>query len=154
MIFALNFLIRRFWCMNFIYSLCKSMFYGQVKRFIQWIALFIIWASGARFNLQQNFQFLFRFKPTPLRKMFVTLCRRLYHNRVMSFYILFHQGPIKTLKNIPTKAVNKTNDSCVDCPLMFDDTRWLCLCCCCFVIFILPLLIRDHTPLMMESRHL
>ncbi|KAM7448945.1 WD repeat-containing protein 64 [Porites harrisoni] len=35
------------------------------------------------------------------------------------------EGPIKTLKNIPTKAVNKTNDSGVDCPLMFDDTRWL-----------------------------
>ena len=65
----------------------------------------------------------------------------------MSFYILFHQGPIKTLKNIPTKAVNKTSDSGVDCPLMFDDTRWLCLCCCCFVIFIFPLIARGHTPL-------
>lgn len=33
------------------------------------------------------------------------------------------QGPIKTLKNVATKAVQKTTDSGVDCPLMFDDTR-------------------------------
>lgn len=35
------------------------------------------------------------------------------------------EGPIKTLKNVATKAVHKTTDSGVDCPLMFDDTRWL-----------------------------
>ncbi|KAJ7388219.1 WD repeat-containing protein 64 [Desmophyllum pertusum] len=35
------------------------------------------------------------------------------------------QGPIKTLKNMATKAVQKATDSGVDCPLMFDDTRWL-----------------------------
>lgn len=35
------------------------------------------------------------------------------------------EGPIKTLKNVATKAVQKTTDSGVDCPLMFDDTRWL-----------------------------
>ncbi|KAJ7389764.1 WD repeat-containing protein 64 [Desmophyllum pertusum] len=35
------------------------------------------------------------------------------------------EGPIKTLKNMATKAVQKATDSGVDCPLMFDDTRWL-----------------------------
>lgn len=35
------------------------------------------------------------------------------------------EGPIKTLKNVATKTVTKATDGTVDCPLMFDDTRWL-----------------------------
>ena len=38
-------------------------------------------------------------------------------------HLVQFQGPIKTLKSVATKAVQKTTDSGVDCPLMFDDTR-------------------------------
>ena len=45
-------------------------------------------------------------------------------NEFLMYHVISSQGPIKTLKNVATKTVIKATDSTVDCPLMFDDTRY------------------------------